>query len=203
MRVKNILTLNHEEAMEFFIKSEQYHGFELLEYFMFDGLLRYKQETISDTPYGKHISDWLIVLDKKKEGIRKRKGPDLGLNEGIEDSETKGIFSQQKTNTPKKNLPNVSIRAMSAFYTKIILENFGCVFYALRILSRMVYCLAFMDEKQSFINLVYQKLNLQPNNDCNHRWLQNITYIQEKKNEASPFSLRLVQLVAGKDVGPL
>jgi hypothetical protein len=26
---KNIQTLNHEEAMEFFMKSEQYHGFEL------------------------------------------------------------------------------------------------------------------------------------------------------------------------------
>ena len=30
---KNILTLNHEEAMDFFMKSEQYHGFELPEYF--------------------------------------------------------------------------------------------------------------------------------------------------------------------------
>lgn len=29
---KNILTLNHEEAMDFFMKSEQYHGFELQEY---------------------------------------------------------------------------------------------------------------------------------------------------------------------------
>lgn len=26
---KNILALNHEEAMDFFMKSEQYHGFEL------------------------------------------------------------------------------------------------------------------------------------------------------------------------------
>lgn len=29
---KNILALNHEEAMDFFMKSEQYHGFELPEY---------------------------------------------------------------------------------------------------------------------------------------------------------------------------
>lgn len=36
---KNILTLNHEEAMDFFMKSEQYHGFELPEYFTFDEIL--------------------------------------------------------------------------------------------------------------------------------------------------------------------
>lgn len=33
---KNILTLNHEEAMGFFMKSEQYHGFELLRFFASD-----------------------------------------------------------------------------------------------------------------------------------------------------------------------
>ena len=33
---KNILSLNHEEVMDFFMKSEQYHGFELPEYFTFD-----------------------------------------------------------------------------------------------------------------------------------------------------------------------
>ena len=36
---KNILTLNHEEVMDFFMKSEQYHGFGLPEYFTFDDLL--------------------------------------------------------------------------------------------------------------------------------------------------------------------
>ena len=38
---KNILTLNSREAMDFFMKSEQYHGFELPEYFTFDQVLRY------------------------------------------------------------------------------------------------------------------------------------------------------------------
>ncbi len=36
---KNILFLNHEKVMDFFTKSEQYHGFELPEYFTFDDLL--------------------------------------------------------------------------------------------------------------------------------------------------------------------
>lgn len=35
---KNILSLNHEEVMDFFMKSEQYHGFELPEYFTLDDL---------------------------------------------------------------------------------------------------------------------------------------------------------------------
>lgn len=38
---KNILTLNHEEAMDFFMKSEQYHGFELPEHFAFNDILKY------------------------------------------------------------------------------------------------------------------------------------------------------------------
>ena len=43
---KNILTLNHEEAMDFFMKSEQYHGFELPEYFTFDEILKYVREIL-------------------------------------------------------------------------------------------------------------------------------------------------------------
>ena len=41
---ENILSLNHEEAMDFFMKSEQYHGFELPEYFTFDEVLKYVHE---------------------------------------------------------------------------------------------------------------------------------------------------------------
>lgn len=48
---KNILSLNHEEAMDFFMKSEQYHGFELPEYFTFDEVLKYVRETIGEAPY--------------------------------------------------------------------------------------------------------------------------------------------------------
>lgn len=47
-KAKNILTLNHEEAMDFFMKSEQYHGFELPEYFTFDEVLKYVRETIDE-----------------------------------------------------------------------------------------------------------------------------------------------------------
>ena len=48
---RNILTLNHEEAMDFFMKSEQYHGFELPEYFTFDEILKYVREKVGTTPY--------------------------------------------------------------------------------------------------------------------------------------------------------
>lgn len=39
-KTKNILSLNYTEAMDFFLKSEQYHGFELPRYFMFDKMLQ-------------------------------------------------------------------------------------------------------------------------------------------------------------------
>ena len=47
-KTKNILSLNHNEAMDFFLKSEQYHGFELPEYFVFDELLQNLKETVGD-----------------------------------------------------------------------------------------------------------------------------------------------------------
>lgn len=50
-KTKNILSLNHKEALDFFMKSEQFHGFELPEYFDFDIVLNYVKETIGDKPY--------------------------------------------------------------------------------------------------------------------------------------------------------
>ena len=54
---KNILTLNSQEAMDFFMKSEQYHGFELPEYFTFDQVLRYVRETIGVTSYEECVQE--------------------------------------------------------------------------------------------------------------------------------------------------
>lgn len=48
---KNILSLSSEEALDFFMKSEQYHGFELPEYFDFDTVLAYVKESIGDKQY--------------------------------------------------------------------------------------------------------------------------------------------------------
>lgn len=48
---KNILSLDSKEAMDFFLKSEQYHGFELPEYFEFDELLKKVKDTIGCIPY--------------------------------------------------------------------------------------------------------------------------------------------------------
>lgn len=50
-KTKNILSLESKEAMEFFLKSEQYHGFELPEYFVFDELLQTVKNTIGNMPY--------------------------------------------------------------------------------------------------------------------------------------------------------
>ena len=54
---KNILTLNSREAMDFFMKSEQYHGFELPEYFTFDQVLKYVREKIGVTPYEECVQE--------------------------------------------------------------------------------------------------------------------------------------------------
>ena len=50
-KTKNILSLNHTEAMDFFLKSEQYHGFEFPEYFVFDDLLQNVKNAVGKTPY--------------------------------------------------------------------------------------------------------------------------------------------------------
>lgn len=45
--------------MNFFMKSEQYHGFELPEYFTFDEVLRYVRETVGYAPYEDCIQEVL------------------------------------------------------------------------------------------------------------------------------------------------
>jgi len=57
MKTKNILSLNHQEALDFFMKSEQFHGFELPEYFDFDVVLNYVKETIGDKLYEDCLTD--------------------------------------------------------------------------------------------------------------------------------------------------
>ncbi len=57
MKTKNVLSLNHQEALDFFMKSEQFHGFELPEYFDFDVVLNYVKETIGDKPYEDCLTD--------------------------------------------------------------------------------------------------------------------------------------------------
>ena len=50
-KFKNILSLDSKGAMDFFLKSEQYQGFEMPEYFVFDNLLNKVRGVIADTPY--------------------------------------------------------------------------------------------------------------------------------------------------------
>lgn len=56
-KTENILCLNHDEAMDFFLRSEQYHGFELPEYFVFDELLQSVKKTVGETPYEECLQD--------------------------------------------------------------------------------------------------------------------------------------------------
>lgn len=54
---KNVLSLESKDAMDFFLKSEQYHGFELPEYFVFDELLQNVKNAIGDILYEECIHD--------------------------------------------------------------------------------------------------------------------------------------------------
>lgn len=54
---KTILDLNHDEALDFLMTPEQYHGFELPEYFKFDTLLRHVRDTVGDKPLDEVIAD--------------------------------------------------------------------------------------------------------------------------------------------------
>ncbi len=69
-KTKNILSLNHTEAMDFFLKSEQYHGFELPEYFVFDDLLQNVKNAIGETPYEECL----------QEGMSPAQLPDVNLD---------------------------------------------------------------------------------------------------------------------------
>ena len=100
----------------------------------------------------------------------------------------------------QRQLTGGSVRAMSAVCTQIALENVGCCHYALRVLSRMVDSLKDKDEKMDIINKVYEKLCNQPNSTYNQLWLQNITYLRDKKNGTSPYTMRLCRLAAGEEV---
>ena len=113
------------------------------------------------------------------------------------------VKADNKKNKAVNFIPGGSVRAMSAICIQITLENVGCVHYALRIVSRMIDSLKDMKEKQSIIDLVYNKLCNQPNSDYNQLWLQNMTYTQDKKNGLSPYSLRLCKLVMGNIDEPL
>lgn len=142
----------------------------------------------------KRIEEWLHPQNEKK----KTDNIVWGDVELSEDGHL--VKADDKKKQEVNFIPGGSIRAMSAICIQIALENVGCVHYALRIVSRMIDSLKDMKEKQSIIDLVYHKLCNQPNSDYNQLWLQNMTYTQDKKNGTSPYSLRLCQLVAGKDV---
>lgn len=98
---KNILTLNHEEAMDFSMKSEQYHGFEQPEHFTFDEVQKYVREKIGDAPhkggvqeaslYTLHIN--LLVAGKNAKPLRNNEWlrPEQGTNilyDSVVDTET-------------------------------------------------------------------------------------------------------------------
>lgn len=150
----------------------------------------------------KRIEEHLKSLeDKNNSKAEDVESVDLGEDTKL--AKLESDFSDLKIYKRPKYIPGGSVRAMSAICIQIALENMGCAHYALRVISRMIDSLKDMKEKQSIINLVYNKLCNQPNSDYNQLWLQNMTYTQDKKNGTSPYSLRLCKLVMGNIEEPL
>lgn len=148
----------------------------------------------------KRVEDWLKPeTNDIKTKTENWEDVDLEDNTPTE----KSVFSEMKVYKPSKHLPGGSVRAMAAVCTQIAIENVDCTHYALRVLSRMVDSLKDEKEKWDIIDRVYSKLCTQPNSDYNQLWLQNITYQKDKKDGTSPYSLRLCQLVAGRQVESL
>ena len=145
----------------------------------------------------KRLEEWLHPQDEKKETESILWG-DVDLSD-----DGHLVKTDRKKAQEPYYIPGGSVRAMSAICIQIALENVGCAHYALRIISRMIDSLKDMSEKQSIIDLVYNKLCNQPNSDYNQLWLQNMTYTQDKKNGTSPYSLRLCKLVMGNIKEPL
>lgn len=145
----------------------------------------------------KRIEEWLHPQAEKKKTESILWG-DVDLND-----DGYLVKKDSKKLKDKGYIPGGSIRALFAICVQIALENVDCAHYALRIISRMIDSLKGMKEKQSIIDLVYEKLCNQPNSEYNQLWLQNMTYTQNKKDGISPYSLRLCQLVADKKIKPL
>lgn len=145
----------------------------------------------------KRVEEW---LKPEKNDIETKTENWEDVNLDLDDNSTteKSVFSEMKVYKPSKHLPGGSVRAMAAVCTQIALENVDCAHYALRVLSRMVDSLKDEEEKWGIIDKVYSKLCNQPNSTYNQLWLQNITYQKDKKNGVSPYTLRLCQLVAGR-----
>ena len=150
----------------------------------------------------KRVEEWLKP-EKNDIETKTENWEDVDLDLDDNSTTEKSVFSEMKVYKPSKHLPGGSVRAMAAVCTQIALENVDCAHYALRVLSRMVDSLTDEKEKWDIINKVYSKLCNQPNSTYNQLWLQNITYQKDKKNGVSPYTLRLCQLVAGRQVEPL
>lgn len=142
------------------------------------------------------IKTMLSDIDKR---IEERLKPQTREVSTINLEDTNNVI-EKRTETYQRKLVGGSVRAMSAVYVQIALENVGCCHYALRVLSRMVDSLEEEQEKRDIIDKVYTNLCNQPNSDYNQLWLQNITYQNDKKKGVSPYNIRLCKVVMGENV---
>ena len=66
-KTKNILALNGNKALDFLMKSEQFHGFELPEYFDFEKVLVFVRKPVAEGTYTKGAP--IITLQETRASV--------------------------------------------------------------------------------------------------------------------------------------
>lgn len=95
-----------------------------------------------------------------------------------------------------RRLSGGSVRAMVAVAVQIALENVSVCNYALRVISRMIDSLEDSEEKVSLMERVYDKISNTPNSTYNQLWLQNMTYVYDRRcGNVDRYDIGLCKLV--------
>jgi hypothetical protein len=95
-----------------------------------------------------------------------------------------------------RRLSGGSVRAMVAVAVQIALENVSVCNYALRVISRMIDSLEDSEEKVSLTERVYDKISNTPNSTYNQLWLQNMTYVYDRRcGNVDRYDIGLCKLV--------
>lgn len=144
---KNILSLTSQEAFDFLMKSEQYHSFELPEYFCFDEVLQFVRDIIDKVyhklckqPNSDYNQLWLqnmTYTQDKKSGtspytlrlcqlVSGKKNEPLWNNEWLAEELTTGIPYETVVNgeTLNKITPVITFRETRLYSEMYLSENF-------------------------------------------------------------------------------
>jgi len=154
----------------------------------------------------KRISKKMEDSREKAEKVKEWLGEEIILDDENDASPHKSDKSEKESAGNDSGMNGQlleNVRAMSAIAAQIAVENVNASHYALRVISLMLSSLADQNERRDITDKVFAKLSEQHNSEYNQLWLQNMTYMYDKKEDNNPYSLRLCRLVMGEMEEPL